>query len=841
MSTASARAGKSPVDRGLKTAVFTSGRFRISAFARTLAGAFLLASTRVFAESPVAFDPAAAPPWFATGPAAEASARFRVEDFAGAAKRFGDYLAAHPRAADRNEAAFMEALALSRAGRFLDAARRFDELSARFPLLADYERLYAAHAYLAARRFDEALDRAGQVERASPLGPDAELARADALAGKHLGAQAAAVYKAYSEAFPKSWREPEARLRFAEEEESLGEAGWLEARAVYRALYVHFPTEAAGMRAEKHLAARDPKALELSALEHLDRGLALFDAMRNGESEAELRAAVAAPGNSSLAVAAAGSVLDGKQLCVAAYHLAQSVFKERDRPRAAALFDEAALACARAPVDGETTDLHMKALYQGGRCHAARGEAELAAALFARAEAAHPTHSFADDARLRQAEVYDAIAQKIREGGAKPPVTDGGVAATAADYEGKANALLADLADLYPSGDLRGEALFRLFFRAWRAGQLDEAKRWLDTTLEKVPREEGWWEAGRTLYWQGRVAAKRGRGDEAKAFFSRCARDYPLSYYALQSLNRLRETWPDDEKKLVDELHRPEPTTADLAWQFSPRALFGEPGFRRGVELSRLGLGAEARRELAAVGIKPPEKGQKVAGAEAEELLWLATVLYDRAGEFALSHWIPRHTLTDYALAWPTGTNRRRWVLSYPRGFGELIVENAHKCGQPPALEFAIVREESAFDPLTESFANAVGLTQLTPPPAKRFAEGLPFGREALKDPAINVAIGARELGYLWNYYDHDAALVIAGYNAGEGAVNRWLRVAERGERGEAAADTLDAFIESIPYDETRGYTKRVLSSWFAYHWLYPDHAGEDAVPVLAPSLAKKK
>ncbi len=216
-------------------------------------------------------------------------------------------------------------------------------------------------------------------------------------------------------------------------------------------------------------------------------------------------------------------------------------------------------------------------------------------------------------------------------------------------------------------------------------------------------------------------------------------------------------------------------------------------------------------------------------------------MLYDRAGEYALSHWIPRHTLTDYARAWPSGANRKRWLIAYPRGYEELIVENTAKTGQPAALEFAIVREESAFDPLNESFANAIGLTQLTPPPAKRFAQGLPYSREALRDPAINVAIGARELGYEWSYFNQAAPLAIAAYNAGEGAVNRWLRVAaeDRVSKG-TTGETLDAFIESIPFDETRGYTKRVLASWFAYHFLHPA-AGEDPVPALPLELPKRK
>src|SRR5204862_5748446 len=104
----------------------------------------------------------------------------------------------------------------------------------------------------------------------------------------------------------------------------------------------------------------------------------------------------------------------------------------------------------------------------------------------------------------------------------------------------------------------------------------------------------------------------------------------------------------------------------------------------------------------------PERQGAKVADAAAEELLWAAAVLYDRAGEWALSHFIPRHVLAAYAARWPVGDNRKRWLLSYPQGYRDLVVEHAGKNGQPAALQFAIIREESAFDPGDESFANAV-------------------------------------------------------------------------------------------------------------------------------------
>jgi hypothetical protein len=70
--------------------------------------------------------------------------------------------------------------------------------------------------------------------------------------------------------------------------------------------------------------------------------------------------------------------------------------------------------------------------------------------------------------------------------------------------------------------------------------------------------------------------------------------------------------------------------------------------------------------------------------------------------------------------------------------------------------------------------------------------------------------------------------LVVSGYNAGEGGVDRWLR-----ERGDL---DLDEFIETIPFDETRGYTKRVLSSYLTYAWLYDQ---QKPVPAIDFKLHK--
>ena len=134
---------------------------------------------------------------------------------------------------------------------------------------------------------------------------------------------------------------------------------------------------------------------------------------RNVESEAAFTSALAAPG------------LDADLECRARFHRAQSVWKQRQRPRAAPLFDEAEAACARAA----NRDLHAKALYQGARCYASAGNRDVAMARYARVETEHADHSYADDARLRSAELAtDAGDERDRRqaaGGDPDPLPEG--------------------------------------------------------------------------------------------------------------------------------------------------------------------------------------------------------------------------------------------------------------------------------------------------------------------------------------------------------------------------------------------------------------------------------
>ena len=157
--------------------------------------------------------------------------------------------------------------------------------------------------------------------------------------------------------------------------------------------------------------------------------------------------------------------------------------------------------------------------------------------------------------------------------------------------------------------------------------------------------------------------------------------------------------------------------------------------------------------------------------------------------------------------------------------------------GVPSLLTYAVMKTESRYDPGATSWAGARGLIQLMPGTAKTVAKsaGVELAEDSLYDPATNLDLGMRYLAGLVGRYDGgDAAVVLAvpSYNAGAGAVDKWL--AERGSWD------LDLFVEAIPYDETRHYTQSVIGRWWAYRWLYGPQEPQSRVPVLPKATPRR-
>jgi len=83
----------------------------------------------------------------------------------------------------------------------------------------------------------------------------------------------------------------------------------------------------------------------------------------------------------------------------------------------------------------------------------------------------------------------------------------------------------------------------------------------------------------------------------------------------------------------------------------------------------------------------------------------------------------------------------------------------------------------------------------------------------SLKNPEDNINFGTWYLDYTHNSFQNNSLLAVASYNAGPGAIGRWVR--------EKGIDDPDEFVENIPYAETRDYVPKVFGNYWNYLRLY--------------------
>lgn len=154
--------------------------------------------------------------------------------------------------------------------------------------------------------------------------------------------------------------------------------------------------------------------------------------------------------------------------------------------------------------------------------------------------------------------------------------------------------------------------------------------------------------------------------------------------------------------------------------------------------------------------------------------------------------------------------------LRLPNAYPEYFNAALQDLNISKTFAMAIARQESAWNPMAQSSANARGLMQLLPSTAKLTAENnqLPYqGEQDLFNPLNNILLGTAHLNELNGKYPNNRILIAAAYNAGANQVEKWLSRAN----GKLA---LDEFVASIPFYETRGYVQNVVTYDFYYQTL---------------------
>ena len=161
--------------------------------------------------------------------------------------------------------------------------------------------------------------------------------------------------------------------------------------------------------------------------------------------------------------------------------------------------------------------------------------------------------------------------------------------------------------------------------------------------------------------------------------------------------------------------------------------------------------------------------------------------------------------------------------------------------GRHWALAHGIMRQESSFERSAVSSAGARGMMQLMPGTAQQAASrlGVSYGLSRLTDdPSYNVLLGNYHLSQLMDEWGGNAVLVAAAYNAGSGNVRRWVR--EFGDPRLPGADVI-AWIEQIPFSETRNYVQRVVENAVVYDLIDPNRPAGQARNRISYYLGQRQ
>ncbi len=360
-----------------------------------------------------------------------------------------------------------------------------------------------------------------------------------------------------------------------------------------------------------------------------------------------------------------------------------------------------------------------------------------------------------------------------------------------------------ELQQRFPKGARASYAHWKAAWLTLRFGRNEEAKKQFDEQIGMYP---GGNETSAALYWRARLAEEDNQPGLARAYYQKLSDRFRNYYYAELARERLQKLPqvpdPPGEYALLD--HIPplehgekvtleEPPSDDLHLQKAE--LLGNGGL---VDLAVRELQAAASADGGNWG--PAETAQ----------LFTDTGHYDRAIE-VMKHSVPSYFAVDISTL-----PRAYWDALFPRPYWPDLKNFSLENGLDPYLVASLIRQESEFNPLAVSRANAVGLMQLLPKTGKTVAHQVSlkhYTPAQLFTPAVNLQLGTRYFRGMVDKFGGSFERALAAYNAGSDRVEDWMG---QGKYRDAAE-----FVESIPFTETREYVQAIMRNAAVYKQLY--------------------
>jgi soluble lytic murein transglycosylase len=359
----------------------------------------------------------------------------------------------------------------------------------------------------------------------------------------------------------------------------------------------------------------------------------------------------------------------------------------------------------------------------------------------------------------------------------------------------------------YKTSDATAEYRWKIAKKMAATGKFKEAWQWAQPITTDSPDSE---QAPEAAFWVGRWAAQLGRQQEATAAYEHVLARYPESFYAWRSAHLLG--WNVGDFTTVRDL-KPEVVPP----QTRPVPPVGSASLK---ELYQLGQNSEAwtlwQTEFKNR-LKPTVMEQFTDG-----LMNVGIGAY-QVGINKIWNLSRRDTPEERRSWQQLRQDPAYWHALFPLPFLEPIINWSGQRQLNPFLVMGLIRQESRFEPEIRSAAGALGLMQVMPGTGSWIAQKIQLKEYNLKNPDDNIKLGTWYLDHTHQEYNNNSLLAVASYNAGPGNVSSWI--------AKYGFSDPDAFIEVIPFGETKGYVESVFANYWNYLRLYN--------PEIAQLLAK--
>jgi soluble lytic murein transglycosylase len=371
-----------------------------------------------------------------------------------------------------------------------------------------------------------------------------------------------------------------------------------------------------------------------------------------------------------------------------------------------------------------------------------------------------------------------------------------------------------ELQQRFPSGGHASYAHWKVAWLSFRQGRTDEARKGFENQIALYP-DSG--EIPAALYWRARLAEEDGNPGMARVFYQKLSdrfRNYYYAEFGRQRLKALRQAQGGSEAEGSPK--QEDPVHYALLDRVPPLSTSGKitatdpPDDNLRVERARLlsngGLADMAVRELQAAASQvdgtwaPPEMAR----------------VYQDGGRFDRGIEIMKRSTPNYFAVDIPDLPRPYWEALFPKAYWSDLRKYSVLNGLDPYLVASLIRQESEFNALALSRANAVGLMQLLPKTGKTVAKQVKlkgYSAPQLFTPSVNLELGTRYFKDMVDKYNGQFEYALAAYNAGSDRVGDWL--------GQGHYRDPQEFVESIPFTETREYVQAILRNAVVYRQLY--------------------